>query len=126
MEIMPDSSVFPKTAAQELEIKMKKISMLISLVALALMIAGFVDALVIDHGIVIPGINALPLDKVFSEIFLSNGLSEMTIGVLLLAVLPIARILLAMWLYLRAKSLINTAVALVVLLELLFSIHAGG
>ena len=111
------------TPAGELESKMQKISLLISFAALGLMIVGFVTALLTHHHLAIPGRAALPFGRLFALHSISNGFSEMTAGIILLAALPTARILLAMWLYIRSRSLIDTIVAVVVLLELIFSAH---
>ena len=49
----------------------------------------------------------------------------MSAGVILLSMLPAIRVVLAIWLYLRSRDLLNTAGALVVFLELLASIRLG-
>ena len=123
MDLWPNTGENAVTPARELESKMQKISLLISLVSLALMIAGFAIVLLNHHRIKIPGTVALPFGHLFSLHSLGDGFTEMTVGIILLAALPTARILLAIWLYIRNHTLIDTIVAIVVLLELIFSAH---
>ena len=118
----PDSTRIPETPARELERRMRAISMLISLIAFALMITGFAGGLIASpRGIAIPGKVSLSPGEIASFNSLFDGLSEMTAGILLLAALPAARILLAIWLYLRSREFLDTLVALAVLVELLLS-----
>ena len=50
----------------------------------------------------------------------------MSAGIVLLALLPTARVLLALALYARQRSVLDALAGLVVLLELLTSMRAGG
>ncbi len=123
MDLWSNAGENTVTPARELESRMQKISLLISVAALALMSAGFAIALMTHHGVKIPGVAALPFGHLFSLHAVADGFTEMSIGIILLAALPMARILLAMWLYIKSRSLIDTVVAIVVLLELIFSAH---
>lgn len=123
MDTGPSNEDIVVTPALELEGRMQKVSLLISVAALTLMFVGFAIALVTRHGVKIPGVAALPFRHLFSLHAAADGFTEMSVGIILLAALPMARILLAMWLYIKSRSLIDTVVAIVVLLELIFSAH---
>jgi hypothetical protein len=109
----------------DLEGRMQKVSLAISLLSLGLMVAGFLDMLVGGAMLSLPGISAVP------PVALGGGgipasLEVMSVGILLLALLPIIRVLLAAWLYVRHREILNMVVALVVLVELLLSMRSGG
>lgn len=121
MDTLESAHIF-ETPARVLEHRMRTISILISLVALALMLIGFAAGLATaDDGVAVPGKVSITPARIFSMQSVSGGLSEMTAGILLLAALPGARIILAIWLYLRSREFLNTLVALAVLVELLLS-----
>lgn len=111
------------TPADELESMMRKISMFFSLASLSMMLTGFAIAIRRLDAIRVPGSVALSIGQLFSLHSLGDGFTEMTAGILLLAALPTAKILLAIWLNIRSRKWIESIVALIVLLELLFSAH---
>ncbi|HRX04609.1 MAG TPA: DUF1634 domain-containing protein, partial [Anaerolineae bacterium] len=55
-----------------------------------------------------------------------RALAAMSGGILMLALLPVLRVLLALGIYARQRVLIDALAALVVLIELLISMRAGG
>ena len=111
--------------AEGLEARMRKVSLVVSLLGLALMCYGFLETLFSGTAFSLPGHAVLPLKDLLSLPTASLGLVSMSAGVILLSMLPAIRVVLAIWLYLRSRDLLNTAGALVVLLELLASIRLG-
>ncbi len=110
--------------ARRLELVMRRLSMGVSVVAVALMMAGFGLTLIRYHGAA-PNQPALPPAQLLTGITNDVGLWAMSLGIFLLALLPTARVALALWLFLRSRQRLDTVVSLVVLLELLFSIWLG-
>jgi uncharacterized membrane protein len=111
--------------AEGLETRMRKVSLVVSILGLAMMCYGFVETLFSGTGFSLPGHAVLPLKDLLSLPTGSMGLVSMSAGVILLSMLPAIRVALAIWLYLRSRDLLNTAGALVVFLELLASIRLG-
>jgi uncharacterized membrane protein len=111
--------------AEGLEAKMRKVSLVVSLLGLALMCYGFVETLFSGATLSLPGRAVLPLNELLSLPVASLGLVSMSAGVILLSMLPAIRVVFAIWLYFRSRDLLNTAGALVVFLELLASIRLG-
>jgi hypothetical protein len=114
----------PETRS-DLEGRMQKVSLVISLLSLSLMVAGFLDMLIGGAALALPGVSAVP-PVALGGGKISPSLKVMSVGILLLALLPIIRVLLAGWLYLRHREILNMLVALVVLVELLLSLQWGG
>lgn len=110
----------------DLETRMQWISLVTSLLGLGLMAFGFVDVLI--HGIApaIPGMVALSPLMIKSGTRISPGLATMSAGIVVLALLPILRVLLALSAYLRNRQVLNVVVALLVIVELLVSVRTGG
>jgi len=104
---------------------MRKVSLVVSLLGLALMCYGFVETLFSGATLSLPGRAVLPLNELLSLPVASLGLVSMSAGVILLSMLPAIRVVFAIWLYFRSRDLLNTAGALVVFLELLASIRLG-
>jgi len=117
-----------KTPAADLEAEMRKISALVSLVAILLMATGFVDVLFSHQATVLPGASALPLSDMLSlkAMKASWGLWTMSVGIFMLALLPMLRVLLSFWFFFRDKDWLDMGVSFVVFLELLSSLHVGG
>jgi uncharacterized membrane protein len=109
----------------DLEKRMQKVSLGVSLAGVGLMVAGFVDALVNKAPLSIPGGSVLPLSMFIRLSQVPASLVAMSAGIVLLALLPTLRVLLALWLYLRRRDMVNTLAALMVFLELLLSIGIG-
>ena len=73
----------------------------------------------------LPGLAVLPLPALVHPLQEPLSLDAMSAGIVLLALLPSARVLLALWLYARQRNLVNVLAALVVFLEFIWSIQAG-
>lgn len=120
---MPEETIPAKVTAQDLlETTMQRLSLVVSLGGLSLMVGGFVVKL-LSGGIILPlpGISVLPLATLVHPSPGSVGLDMMSAGIVLLALLPTARVVLALWLYLQRWEVLNILAALTVLLELLLS-----
>lgn len=110
----------------DLETMMKKISVVTSLLGLGLMVFGYADFIARGTPLSIPGGTALSPLLVQSGTRMSLSLLTMSAGIVILALLPILRVLLALLLYLRNRQVLNVVVALVVFVELLASARTGG
>ena len=106
-----------------LETRMQKVSLVASLLALGFMISGFSRGLITGHSHSFPGLSVPPLRDLISSASPSLDVALMSVGILLLGMLPAIRVLLALWLYLRSKDLRSTLISLIVLLELLLSVR---
>jgi uncharacterized membrane protein len=113
-------------AGSDLEATMQRVSLLISLVGLGLMVAGFIDMLIVGASLSVPGRSVLALPKLAHPSQVPISLAVMSAGIVLLALLPALRVLLALGLYLRRHNILNALVALIVFMELLLSMRAGG
>lgn len=112
--------------SSDLEIAMQWVSLVISMVGLGLMVAGFIDMLIVGASFSVPGGSVLALPRLTHPSQVPVSLAVMSAGIVLLALLPALRVLLALWLYLRRHNILNALVALIVFLELLLSMRAGG
>jgi uncharacterized membrane protein len=115
-----------KEPYSDLEARMQKISLVTSLLGLGLMVFGFVDVLIHGVSLSIPGMVALSPPMIKSGGRIPLGLATMSAGIVVLALLPILRVLLAMSLYLRNRQVLNVVVAFLVFIELLLSVRTGG
>jgi hypothetical protein len=111
------------TTPTPLEVQEKKISLVVSLLAVILMLGGF--AVLMAQGVswVVPGLRAPRLSFLFYRRPL--GWTAMSLGIILLGLLPLLRVGLAVKSYADAKLWRNFLVALVVMAELLFSMIWG-
>ena len=109
-----------------LEATMQKVSRIVSVLALGLMVVGFVDLLVSGTSVIMPGGSVLSLSLLARPGQEPISLVAMSAGIILLALLPSVRVLLALKLYVRQRDIVDILVALVVLLELLLSMRVGG
>jgi uncharacterized membrane protein len=114
----------------DLEAAMKRVSLVLSLIGFGLMVAGLVLMLLAGATFSSTGTQAetsalapFPLSAWTQA---SPGLVVTSAGITLLALLPIVRVLLALRLYLRGRNLRDAAATVIVFLELLLSIRAGG
>jgi uncharacterized membrane protein len=124
---MPEEMTSSEVKAPgDLEERMQKVSLGVSLAGASLMVAGFVDMLVNEASFSIPGGSILPLPMFIHLTQVPVSLVAMSAGIVLLALLPALRVLLALWLYLRHRDVLNALAALIVFLELLLSIGLGG
>jgi hypothetical protein len=112
-------------ATERLETRMRKVSLVVSVLGLGLMSFGLLDMLVAADGYSLPGASVLPLGILINFPPGSIGLMLASAGVILLGLLPAIRVILALWLYLRFRDLVNTLIAVIVLLELLLSIRTS-
>jgi len=110
----------------DLEARMQKISLVTSLLGLGLMVFGFVDLLIHGASLSMPGMAALSPLTIGPGTRISLSLALMSAGIVVLALLPILRVLLALSLYVRSRQMLNVLVALIVFVELLVSVRAGG
>jgi uncharacterized membrane protein len=115
-----------KETRSDLEARMQKISLVTSLIGLGLMAFGFADFFVHSAYLSIPGVTALSVPLIKSGAQISLSLLAMSAGIVILALLPILRVLLALALYLRNRQVLNVLVALLVFIELLLSARTGG
>lgn len=115
-----------KKPEKDLEATMQKISLVTSLLGLGFMVFGFVDMLAHGTSLAIPGVAALSPQILKSGTEIPLSLLAMSAGIVVLALLPILRVLLALSLYLRNRQVLNVVVAFVVFIELLASVRTGG
>jgi hypothetical protein len=111
---------------EQLEGPMRKISQVISIAGLGLMILGLIDYFANGISISVPGFSVLPLPALLHIREEPLALVAMSVGIVLFALLPTFRVLLALWTYLRQHKWLESLAALIVFLELLFSIRSGG
>jgi uncharacterized membrane protein len=86
---------------------------------------GFLEWLIHAGSLSMPGVAALPPMLIGSGARISPSLRMMSAGIVVLALLPIVRVLLALSLYLRNRQVLNVVVALLVFIELLVSVRTG-
>jgi hypothetical protein len=107
-----------------LESQERKVSLALSLLVAALMLGGLGGVLAGGAFWRVPGRPAPPLPVLLSQTPL--GLAAMSLGILLLGVLPLLRVALAAKAYAHAKVWGDFLVALTVLAELLLSLLWSG
>jgi heme A synthase len=107
--------------ATSLEARSKKIALAFSLIALGLMVCGFAGS-VAYNGFTLPGCPVLPFSALGRLSLSSAGMRCMSIGIILLATFPTVRVIIALWRYSRSGDMLDTIVALVILMELALSI----
>lgn len=107
-----------------LEVQDQRVSLAVSLLAVALMLGGF-GAVVGGGGVWgVPGHPACPLTTIFYQ--LPSGWTAMSLGIMLLGLLPLMRVTLAVASYGHERKWIDLLAALIVLAELLLSMVWGG
>ena len=106
-----------------LEVQEKKVSLFVSLLAVVLMLGGFAALMTQGEAWVVPGLPAPRLSVLFYRQPL--GWTAMSVGIILLGVLPLLRVGLAVKSYAKAQVWRDFLVALVVLAELLLSMLWG-
>jgi hypothetical protein len=112
-------SPVPGKTPTALEVQEKKVSLVVSLLAVMLMLGGFAALLAQGATWVVPGLSAPHLSILFHRQPL--GWIAMSLGIILLGVLPLLRVGLAALSYGDGRRWRDLLVALVVLLELLLS-----
>jgi uncharacterized membrane protein len=114
------------SSGADLEEQMRKVSLLVSVVAVVLMAGGFVGAALSGNALAVPGKSVLPIASLLNFTQEPLALAAMSTGILLLALLPLVRVFLATTLYVRQRVPLDAAAALVVMVELLVSMWSGG
>jgi uncharacterized membrane protein len=112
-----------RAPGENLEVKMRKVSLVISLVGLGLMCFGFLGWLVSATSFLLPGDSVTSLASIVRLHWTGWSLVAMSAGILLLGMIPTIRVTLACFLYLRERDLLGAVIALIVLLELMLSIR---
>jgi uncharacterized membrane protein len=110
----------------DLEGQMRRVSQVLSAVAVALMLAGLLGSMLSGSALSLPGSSVMPLSDFLQLPVHPLGLAAMSAGIVMLALLPVIRVLLALGIYVRQRVPVNALTALVVLVELLISMRAGG
>jgi hypothetical protein len=116
-------SPVPEKTPTPLEVREKKISLLVSLLAVMLMLGGLTALMAQGAAWTVPGPPAPHLSALFSRVPL--GWTAMSLGIILLGTLPLLRVGLAALSYGDDGRWRDFLVALVVLLELLVSMVWG-
>jgi uncharacterized membrane protein len=109
--------------AGQVEARMRRISLAVSLLGLGFMIYGFTRSLVNLGHFSVPGDPVIPLHELIVRPPQALGMTFMSTGIVFLGVLPAIRVLLAIWVYFRSREARSMIIGLVVLLELLLSIR---
>ncbi len=108
--------------SQVLEQTMRRVSTAVSVVTVLLMLTGFIITVLTHPALNPTGQAALAPSRLFRPVQEDWGFWAMSVGIVLLALLPTVRVILALGLFLRSRAWPDVLVALVVLFELLFSI----
>lgn len=110
----------------DVESAMRTTSLVVSVVALALMVGGLVQITLFGDA---PRGDAhysvVPLAQFAHPLTAPPGLLAMSVGVVLLCLLPAVRVILAFVSYVRRRRLGDALVALLVLIELIFGMQTG-
>ena len=113
-----------RQASDRLDDRMRQVSLVISVVALASALAGFVQTLIGEAAFSLPGEAVITLRHLPAR---AGGGTEslvlMSAGISLLGLLPVIRILVSVWFYARSAAWKDLLAALVVLGVLFFSIR---
>lgn len=115
-----------EAASADMETKTRRVSLIVSVLAVTLMTLGFTDAVLNGMSLSAPGNSVLPVSTLRHVSQVPLSLTAMSVGVLLLALLPTVRVLLAVVLYTFKRGMLNVVISLAVLAELLTSMRVGG
>ncbi|MEZ4766828.1 MAG: DUF1634 domain-containing protein [Caldilineales bacterium] len=115
-----------QTEGLDLEQHMRRVSQVVSAAAVGLMIAGAAATVLSGASLALPGGSVMALRDLLQLPIHPQALAAMSAGILMLALLPVLRVLLALGIYVRQRVLVNSIAALIVLVELLISMRAGG
>lgn len=106
----------------DVQLAMHRVSVTFALAALLLMGAGFATYVVTCHNpLVLPGDAAIPLEELLHLERPCFGLALMSVGIVVLGLLPGARVLLSLVLYVQRRAWADVFAAVGVLLVLLLS-----
>lgn len=111
--------------SQQLEGTMRKVSRVVSLIGLGLMLAGLVAYFSNSTNFSLPGESVIPMQNFLQAGGYPMSLLLMSAGILLFALLPLLRVILALWTYGSKKAWLNMLASIIVFLELLLSMRAG-
>lgn len=103
----------------------QRVTQVVSLAGIGLMIAGFGLRLMMHVSSSMPGKSTLPIPDLIKVHQEPISLVAMSLGIFILLLVPSLRVLLAEWRFVRHRETINIVAALLVLLELIFSIRLG-
>ncbi len=119
------SALEPVKPVEALEQQMQKVSLVLSLLGLVLMAIGLADNLVHGENYFLPGSAALTFGNLIHLRSESLGTFTISLGVIILGLIPGIRVTLALRLYLRLRDLFSICITLAVFMELLASIYLG-
>lgn len=116
----------PDRSPEDIEAAMKKVSVIVSSVAGALMIGGLAYLVASGESLVVPGGPVFPFPRFLHPTTGDLGILAMSAGIVLLGLLPSVRVLLALGIYVRRRMVLDIVVAIIVVVELLGSMAGGG
>ena len=123
---MPEHIHLPNNdPSQKLEETMQKVSRVVSLLGLGLMLTGLITYFSSSTNFSLPGESVIPLQNLLQAGGDPLSLLLMSTGIILFALLPLLRVVLALWTYSSKKAWLNMLASLIVFLELLFSMRTG-
>jgi uncharacterized membrane protein len=100
----------------------RPISLLVSVIAMGLMVTGFVTSVLQGVPVNLASVAGTPLRAFLKPAQLATGPAAMSAGIILLSLLPSVRVLLACWRYIRDRDLRNLLVGIAVLAELFLAL----
>lgn len=113
-------------SSDRLDMAMRLLSQVGAVLGFGLMIFGFA-VMVLEGGMMaVPGPSTLPMARLLDPSHSPLGLTAMSAGIVVLALLPVVRVVLALGLYVSQRDQLNSGVSLAVLLELILSTQLGG
>jgi uncharacterized membrane protein len=110
-----------QTSTGDLDVAMKLASLVLAVTAVSLMLAGLLWFWAAQGLSSWPGSSVTPLWDFSSIRNLHGPTLAMSIGLVMLCLLPGLRILIALGIYLRRRNFVEVMIAAIVLLELLLS-----
>lgn len=111
----------PSGKADQIEARSHKISLFFSILALTLMLWGLAGGLA-EGRFSMPGAPVTPMKELAGPPLIINYLWCMSSGIVLLGILPVLKVAMSAWKFVGARETASAAVALIVLMELAFSI----
>ena len=114
------------TSGEDLEVAMKRASLVVSLAALALMVGGLCWHLAAQRLREWPGDTVMPLTGLFHPRTTDPAILAVSAGVLLLGLLPAMRVVLALGIYAGRRRWADVVLAIIVVLELAASLIGIG
>ena len=118
-------SVLPERSFEDIETAMRSISLISSGIAVVLMVGGMIELWAFGNSADLSHVAVVPLRSLMRLQGGSAGVLALSAGVVLLALVPTFRVMLALGIYLRRNQIRNIAITIVVILELLISFYHG-